>query len=105
MTPTRSGSNYSIQSNGSGAGNSSQKSKRHKCQPKGEAQMEDSQTFTSSQRPELFPTGNNRDKPVSVQELVCGSKAAGVGTSANSLDRQNELISSSEEVHWPRSDI
>ncbi|MBW0587425.1 hypothetical protein O181_127140, partial [Austropuccinia psidii MF-1] len=41
MTPTRSGSNYSIQSNGSGTGNSSHKSKRQECQPRGEAQMEE----------------------------------------------------------------
>ncbi|MBW0540720.1 hypothetical protein O181_080435 [Austropuccinia psidii MF-1] len=90
MTPTRSGSNYSIQSNGSGPGNSSHKSKRQECQPRGEAQMEVSRTSTSSQRlagtfdsliespeaditaiyvrPESLPTGNNRDIPVSVQK-------------------------------------
>ncbi|MBW0525777.1 hypothetical protein O181_065492 [Austropuccinia psidii MF-1] len=84
MTPTRSGSNYSIQSNGSGPGHSSHKSKRQECQPRGEEQMEDARTSTSSQRlsrtfytliespeaditaitvlrPELFPTGGNRD--------------------------------------------
>ncbi|MBW0520204.1 hypothetical protein O181_059919 [Austropuccinia psidii MF-1] len=55
-------------------------------------------------RPELFSTSNNRDIPVSVQELVYGSKAAGVGTSAKSLDRHHELISSSEEVHGPKKD-
>ncbi|MBW0586503.1 hypothetical protein O181_126218 [Austropuccinia psidii MF-1] len=49
MTPTRSGSNYSIQSNGSGPGHSSNKSKRQEFQPRGEAQMEDSRTSTSSQ--------------------------------------------------------
>ncbi|MBW0529929.1 hypothetical protein O181_069644 [Austropuccinia psidii MF-1] len=56
--------------------------------------------------PELLPVpkGNNRDIPVSVKELVYGSKAAGVGTSAKSLDRHNELLSSSEEVHGPRKD-
>ncbi|MBW0472719.1 hypothetical protein O181_012434 [Austropuccinia psidii MF-1] len=125
MTPTRSGSNYSIQSNGSGPGNSSQKSKRQECQPQGEAQMEDARTSTSSQRlattfdtliespeaditaipvvrPGSFPTGRNRDIPVSVQEVVYGGKAAGVGTSAKYLDRQNELLSSSEEAHGTR---
>ncbi|MBW0582551.1 hypothetical protein O181_122266 [Austropuccinia psidii MF-1] len=89
--------------------------------------MEDSITSTSSQRlastfytliespeaditaipvvrPESFPTGNNRNIPVSIQELVYGCKAAGVGTSKKSLDRHNELISSSEEVHGPRKD-
>ncbi|MBW0563918.1 hypothetical protein O181_103633 [Austropuccinia psidii MF-1] len=52
--------------------------------------------------PEPFPTGNNRDIPVSVQELVYGSKTAGVGTSATSLNRHNELLSSSEDVHGNR---
>ncbi|MBW0504297.1 hypothetical protein O181_044012 [Austropuccinia psidii MF-1] len=89
--------------------------------------MEDSRTSTSSQslastfetliespeaditaisifRPEPFPTGNNRDVPVSVKELVYGSKEAGVGTSAKSLNRNNELISSSGEVHGPRKE-
>ncbi|MBW0575149.1 hypothetical protein O181_114864 [Austropuccinia psidii MF-1] len=89
--------------------------------------MEDARTSTSSQRlsstfytliespeaeiiailvirTESFPTGSNRDILVSVQELVYGSKAAGVGTSAKSLDRKNELLSSSEEVHGPRKD-
>ncbi|MBW0503928.1 hypothetical protein O181_043643 [Austropuccinia psidii MF-1] len=42
--------------------------------------------------------------PVSVQEWVYGRKSAGVGTSANTLDRHNELLSSSEEVHEPRKD-
>ncbi|MBW0501600.1 hypothetical protein O181_041315 [Austropuccinia psidii MF-1] len=87
--------------------------------------MEDARMSTSSQRlastfetliesqeaevtaipvvmPELFPTGINRNIPVSIQELVYGSKAAGVGTSFKSLDRHNELISSREEVHRPR---
>ncbi|MBW0589140.1 hypothetical protein O181_128855 [Austropuccinia psidii MF-1] len=109
MTPNRSGSNYSIQSNGSGTGHSSHKSKRQECQPRGEAQMEDARTSTSSQRlgstfntliegpeayitaiaivrPESLSTGNNRDIPVSVQEL------------------DHELISSSEEVHGSRKD-
>ncbi|MBW0510273.1 hypothetical protein O181_049988 [Austropuccinia psidii MF-1] len=89
-----------------------------------EAQMEDARTPTSSQRlastfdtlienpesditaipvvrPESFPIGSHRDIPVSVQELVYGGKAGGVGTSAKSLDRHNELLSSSEEVHGP----
>ncbi|MBW0497991.1 hypothetical protein O181_037706 [Austropuccinia psidii MF-1] len=69
MTPIRSGSNYSIQSIRSGPGHSGHKSKRQECQPRGEAQMEDARTSTSSQRPEPFPKGNNRDIPVSVQEL------------------------------------
>ncbi|MBW0486048.1 hypothetical protein O181_025763 [Austropuccinia psidii MF-1] len=66
--------------------------------------MEDSRTSTSSQRPESFPTGSNRDIPVSVQELVYGGKAEEVGASAKSLDRHNELLSSSEEFHGPRKD-
>ncbi|MBW0508822.1 hypothetical protein O181_048537 [Austropuccinia psidii MF-1] len=63
--------------------------------------MEDARASISSRRPESFPTGNNRNIPVSVQELVYGSKATGVGTSSKSLDRHNELISSSEEVNGP----
>ncbi|MBW0485036.1 hypothetical protein O181_024751 [Austropuccinia psidii MF-1] len=55
-------------------------------------------------RPEPFPTGDNREIPVSVQELVYGSKKEGVGTSAKSFDRHNELISTIEEVHGPRKD-
>ncbi|MBW0552390.1 hypothetical protein O181_092105 [Austropuccinia psidii MF-1] len=91
---------------------------------KGEAQMEDARTSTSSQRlagtfytliesteaditaiavrPESLPTGSSRDKPVSVQELVYRSKTARVGTSPKSLDRHHELISSSEQVHGAR---
>ncbi|MBW0501027.1 hypothetical protein O181_040742 [Austropuccinia psidii MF-1] len=52
-------------------------------------------------RPELFPAGNNRDIPVSVQELVYGSKAAGVGTSSKYLDMHNEHLSPNEAVHRP----
>ncbi|MBW0537924.1 hypothetical protein O181_077639 [Austropuccinia psidii MF-1] len=54
--------------------------------------------------PELppVPKANNRDIPISVQELVYGSKNARVGTSRKSLDRHHELISSSEEVHGAR---
>ncbi|MBW0556023.1 hypothetical protein O181_095738 [Austropuccinia psidii MF-1] len=89
--------------------------------------MEDSRNSTSSQRlartfytliqspesditaipvvrPESFPTGSNRDIPVSVQELVYGGKAAGLGTSAKSLYSHNELLFSSEDVHEPRKD-
>ncbi|MBW0512268.1 hypothetical protein O181_051983 [Austropuccinia psidii MF-1] len=127
MTPTRSGSNYSIQSNGSGPGHSSHKSKTQECQSRGEAQMEDARTSTSSQRlastfdtliessesditaiavvrPESLSTGNNRDIPVSVQKLVYGRKKARVGSSTKSLDRHHELILSGEEVHGARKD-
>ncbi|MBW0557914.1 hypothetical protein O181_097629, partial [Austropuccinia psidii MF-1] len=56
--------------------------------------------------PELPPVlkGKNRDIPVSVQELVYGSKTERVGTSPKSLDRQHELISSGEEAHGARKD-
>ncbi|MBW0542652.1 hypothetical protein O181_082367 [Austropuccinia psidii MF-1] len=126
MTPTRSESNYSIQSNGPGPGHSSHKSKRQERQPGGEAQMEDSRTSTSSKRldrtfetliecpeaditaisvrPESLATGSNRDIPVSVQKLVYGSKTEWVGSSPKSLDRHHELISSSEEVNGARKD-
>ncbi|MBW0480082.1 hypothetical protein O181_019797 [Austropuccinia psidii MF-1] len=49
-------------------------------------------------------TGSNRDIPVSVKELVHGGKETGVGASAKSFYRHNELLSSSEEVHVPRKD-
>ncbi|MBW0566397.1 hypothetical protein O181_106112 [Austropuccinia psidii MF-1] len=126
MTPTRSGSNYSIQSNGSGPGNSSHRSKRQECQPRGEAQMENARTSTSSHRlasslepliespeaditaisvrPESFPTGRSGYLPVSVQELVYGLQTARVGTTPKPLDRHHELLSSSEEVHGARKD-
>ncbi|MBW0586088.1 hypothetical protein O181_125803 [Austropuccinia psidii MF-1] len=57
-----------------------------------------------SVRPESLSTGNNRDIPASVQELVYGSKTARVRTSPKSLDRHHELISSSEEIHGARKD-
>ncbi|MBW0589704.1 hypothetical protein O181_129419 [Austropuccinia psidii MF-1] len=126
MTPTRSGSNYSIQSNGSGPGHSSHKSKRQECLPRGEAQMEDGRTSPSSQRlainfepliespeaditaiavrPEPFPTGNCGNLSIPMEELVPGLKATRVGTSPQSLDRHHELLSSSEEVHGARKD-
>ncbi|MBW0584902.1 hypothetical protein O181_124617 [Austropuccinia psidii MF-1] len=126
MTPTRSGSNYCIQSNVSGPGSSSHKSKRQECQPRGEAQMEDSRTSTSYQRlasnfdtliesPEAditaiavrsdsLPTGSSRDIPVSVQKLVYFTKTAQVGTFPKSLDRHHELICSGEEVCGARKD-
>ncbi|MBW0516191.1 hypothetical protein O181_055906, partial [Austropuccinia psidii MF-1] len=47
---------------------------------------------------------NNRDIPVSVQELVYGSKIARVGNSPKCLDRHHELISSSKEAHGARKD-
>ncbi|MBW0591979.1 hypothetical protein O181_131694 [Austropuccinia psidii MF-1] len=104
MAPTSSGSNYSIQLNGSGPGHSSHKSRRAECHPRGEAQMEDAGASTSSQRPESLSLANNRDIPASVQELFYGSKTGRLGTSPKSLDRHHELISSSEEVHGSRKD-
>ncbi|MBW0493233.1 hypothetical protein O181_032948 [Austropuccinia psidii MF-1] len=55
-------------------------------------------------RPERFPTGNNRNIPVSVKELLYCGKEEGVGTSSKFSDRYNELISSIEEDHEPRKD-
>ncbi|MBW0519725.1 hypothetical protein O181_059440 [Austropuccinia psidii MF-1] len=89
--------------------------------------MEDSRTSTGSQRldrtsealidipkdeitaitvvrPESFPTGNSGDIPVSVQELVYGGKATGVGTSSKPLERDHELLSSSKESIGNRKD-
>ncbi|MBW0575519.1 hypothetical protein O181_115234 [Austropuccinia psidii MF-1] len=50
MTSPRSGSFYSIQSNGSGPGHSNNKSKGQEYQSRGEEEMEDSRTSTRSQR-------------------------------------------------------
>ncbi|MBW0516184.1 hypothetical protein O181_055899 [Austropuccinia psidii MF-1] len=50
--------------------------------------------------PELPPVPK-----VSVQELVYGGKTAGVGASSNPLERDNELLSSSEEFLGDRKDI
>ncbi|MBW0545767.1 hypothetical protein O181_085482 [Austropuccinia psidii MF-1] len=61
-------------------------------------------TAISVVRPESLSTSNNRDMPVSVQELVYDSKKARVGTSPKSLDRHHELISSGEEVHGATKD-
>ncbi|MBW0482582.1 hypothetical protein O181_022297 [Austropuccinia psidii MF-1] len=61
-------------------------------------------TATPVARPEPFTTGKNRKIPVSVQEPAFGGKAAGVGTSAKSLDGHNELKYSSEELNGPRKD-
>ncbi|MBW0527456.1 hypothetical protein O181_067171 [Austropuccinia psidii MF-1] len=55
-------------------------------------------------RTESSPTGNNRNIPVLIQELVYGAKAAGVKASGKSLDRHNELICSSDEFNGPRKD-
>ncbi|MBW0501375.1 hypothetical protein O181_041090 [Austropuccinia psidii MF-1] len=93
MTPTRSGSKYPIQSNASGPGNSGHKSKRQEFSP------EERQKWKITELPPV-----HKDIPVSVQEIVYGNKEAGVRTSSKSLDRNNELISSSEEAHGARKD-
>ncbi|MBW0485505.1 hypothetical protein O181_025220 [Austropuccinia psidii MF-1] len=56
--------------------------------------------------PELPPVlkGNSGDISVSVQELVYGSKEAGVGTSAKPLDMEHEIVSSSKEALGLRKD-
>ncbi|MBW0530890.1 hypothetical protein O181_070605 [Austropuccinia psidii MF-1] len=117
-----------IQPNAYVPGNLSHKSKRQESQPRVEAQMEDARTSTSSQRlsrtfnrliesPEALiaavipsfrskksPTMSSRDIPDSVQALVYARKSAGVGAYANPLDRENVLISSSEEALRPRKE-
>ncbi|MBW0568534.1 hypothetical protein O181_108249 [Austropuccinia psidii MF-1] len=121
MTPTISGSNCSIKSNGSGPGHSSHKFKRQECQPRGEAKMEYFRTSTISQRLdrsfdtlleilgsemtailvvryEKITGRRSIDIPVSVKEMVYGGKEAGVGISENIVDRDNEIISPSEEA-------
>ncbi|MBW0498848.1 hypothetical protein O181_038563 [Austropuccinia psidii MF-1] len=53
-------------------------------------------------RYEQLSTGSSGNIPVSVQELVYGSKAAGVGASSQVVDRDNEHLSSSKEALGPR---
>ncbi|MBW0547962.1 hypothetical protein O181_087677 [Austropuccinia psidii MF-1] len=53
---------------------------------------------------EQILAGRNRNIPVSVQELLYGGKAAGVGTSFKLVDRGNELLTSSKEDFGPRKD-
>ncbi|MBW0558528.1 hypothetical protein O181_098243 [Austropuccinia psidii MF-1] len=55
-------------------------------------------------RPESLSTGNNRDIPVLIHELVYVGKEARVRTPPKSLDRHHELISSSAKVHGARKD-
>ncbi|MBW0554538.1 hypothetical protein O181_094253 [Austropuccinia psidii MF-1] len=103
MAPKRRGRSHFIQSNRSGKGSSSHKSKRQECQLREEAQMEDAkdstctfQTIIDSPESEItaipvvryeqLPTSRSRNIPVSVQELAYGSKAAGVGTSSQLFD-------------------
>ncbi|MBW0521040.1 hypothetical protein O181_060755 [Austropuccinia psidii MF-1] len=59
---------------------------------------------TPAFRSEQLPTGGSRDIPVSVQELVYGRKAAGVGNSSQLVYRDNELLPSSEKSLGPRKD-
>ncbi|MBW0565617.1 hypothetical protein O181_105332 [Austropuccinia psidii MF-1] len=49
-------------------------------------------------RSEQLPPRSSRDIAVSVQGMLYGSKAEGVGTSSKPLHRENELISSSERA-------
>ncbi|MBW0571073.1 hypothetical protein O181_110788 [Austropuccinia psidii MF-1] len=55
-------------------------------------------------RSEKLSIGRSRDIPVPVQELVYGSKAAGVGTSFTFVDKENELLLSIKEALEPRKD-
>ncbi|MBW0579822.1 hypothetical protein O181_119537 [Austropuccinia psidii MF-1] len=101
MTPTRSGSNYSIQSNGSGPGNPSHK--RQEGQPRGEAQMEDSRTSTRSQR--LASTFETLiESPVAdITAIAVRPESLPTG-SIRDIAVNHELIFSSEEAHGARKD-
>ncbi|MBW0540100.1 hypothetical protein O181_079815 [Austropuccinia psidii MF-1] len=55
-------------------------------------------------RSEQLITSSSRDIPVSVQELFHVGKAAGVGTSSQLLDRENELLPSIKDVFGPQKD-
>ncbi|MBW0470507.1 hypothetical protein O181_010222 [Austropuccinia psidii MF-1] len=100
------------------------KSQRQEFSPRGDVQIKDSITSPSSQRlfstfdtiiespeseitlipvfsSEKFETSISRDIPVSIQELDHGFKEAGMVTSSQLLDRDNELLPSSGEALWP----
>ncbi|MBW0473279.1 hypothetical protein O181_012994 [Austropuccinia psidii MF-1] len=49
------------------------------------------------------PKGNSGDILVSVQGLVCGRKEAEVGTSSKPLDRDHELLYSSQKLLGPKN--
>ncbi|MBW0578982.1 hypothetical protein O181_118697 [Austropuccinia psidii MF-1] len=89
--------------------------------------MQDSRNFTTSQRSsrtvdthienhetkvmiipvfrcEKLPKSSSRNIPVSVEEPIYGSKEAGVKRSAQLVDRENELLPSSEEAFVSRKD-
>ncbi|MBW0541307.1 hypothetical protein O181_081022 [Austropuccinia psidii MF-1] len=89
--------------------------------------MQDSRNFTTSQRSastfdthienpetrlmiipvvrcEKLPTSRSRNLPVSVEEPIYGRKAAGVKSSAQPVDRENELLPSIEEAFESRKD-
>ncbi|MBW0504912.1 hypothetical protein O181_044627 [Austropuccinia psidii MF-1] len=112
MTPTRSGSNYSIQSKGSGPGHSSQKSKRKEFQPIGNAQMEDARTSTSSQRIESKVTFLNQpdDNPISfttrqLKKLRIKVQNLENSTGHNAALFQEQLEESDKEILELKEDI
>ncbi|MBW0520776.1 hypothetical protein O181_060491 [Austropuccinia psidii MF-1] len=55
-------------------------------------------------RPKQHPGRRSLDIPVSVQELVYGSKAEGVEISSKLVDRENEISNSALGVLGPRKD-
>ncbi|MBW0464675.1 hypothetical protein O181_004390 [Austropuccinia psidii MF-1] len=55
-------------------------------------------------RSEKVPKQRSENTPASVKKLVYGRKTARVGASAKPLDRDNELLYSSEEVIGPKKD-
>ncbi|MBW0528292.1 hypothetical protein O181_068007 [Austropuccinia psidii MF-1] len=58
-------------------------------------------TAISVVKSDQLPTISRRDVPVSVQELVYGSKSERAVIYSKPLERENELISSSEEFLRP----
>ncbi|MBW0470271.1 hypothetical protein O181_009986 [Austropuccinia psidii MF-1] len=61
-------------------------------------------TSISVIRDEQLSEGSSGNIPVSLQELVYGGKAAGMGTPDQLVDRNNELLPSIKEVIIPRKD-
>ncbi|MBW0511257.1 hypothetical protein O181_050972 [Austropuccinia psidii MF-1] len=59
---------------------------------------EERHKWAMTELPPVSKAGSTGNIPVSVQELVYGGKAAGVGISAQRVDREIELLPSSEEA-------
>ncbi|MBW0464898.1 hypothetical protein O181_004613 [Austropuccinia psidii MF-1] len=110
MTPTRSWSSYFIQSNGAGPGHHIINPKDKNARTSTSSQKlagafstliespEAEITFFPAVRSKQLPGSSSGDIPVSVQELVYGGKAEGVGSASQLVDRNSELFFQSKEI-------